>query len=491
MFICTIHYTSSQLFFIVSSYFFMYNSNCKYFVRIPRGGIIIIDTWMVILFPYLDFIPFAIPRYLMFKDQLRIQFKNVILLIIAVSTLNSLTFFLINTGGYEMAMRYTTIMRYGFMLINLILSFTLIKESFPKLMFSYLLMFSWSFFVFGNANFIESRFFWNFSDQHPYLIYNIARIIIYAITCPFLFHFFRHTVADAMKIQDEAMWRHLWKIPLFSTLFGMLYCFSNDVYAYATWQFMVSRYLMLFGTCYVSYVALKVLEISRQRTQLEEALKYTGQSILMQKKQFDSLAQHMDDMKKARHDLRQHLTVVQSYIEKDDKTGLKKYVDLYRRELLPDSLELYCYNDVVNAIVCYYAATARDSDILFDAKIDYPDSCNISETDITVLLGNILENAVEACLRQTDTDTDTFIKLRIKCHGESELLIIADNSCTAPVESRDGLPLSSKRDGPGIGTSSIRDIAERYHGTAQFEWKNDIFYTSVRLNYSHHSEHIV
>lgn len=129
-----------------------------------------IDTLMVILFPYLDFIPFAIPRYLMFREKLRIPFRYVMLLITAIATLNSLTFCLINTGGYEMAMQWTTIMRYGFMLVNLTLSFALIRESFAKLMFTYLLLFSWSFFVFGNANYIESRFFWGFSDQHPYLM---------------------------------------------------------------------------------------------------------------------------------------------------------------------------------------------------------------------------------------------------------------------------------------------------------------------------------
>lgn len=138
---------------------------------------------------------------------------------------------------------------------------------------------SWSFFVFGNANYIESKFFWTFSDEHPYLIYNICRIIIYLITCPFMLRFFNHTVSEAMQIQDSDLWRHLWKIPLFSTLFGMLYCFSDDIYAYATWEFLISRYLMLFGTCYVSYVALKVLEVSKKRTQLQEALKYADQSI--------------------------------------------------------------------------------------------------------------------------------------------------------------------------------------------------------------------
>ena len=62
---------------------------------------------------------------------------------------------------------------------------------------------------------------------------------------------------------------------------------------------------------------------------------YANQSMNAQKKQFDSLAQHMDEMRKARHDLRQHLAVVQSYIEKDDKEGLHNYIAMYKNELPP------------------------------------------------------------------------------------------------------------------------------------------------------------
>ena len=70
---------------------------------------------------------------------------------------------------------------------------------------------------------------------------------------------------------------------MFPTLFGMLYCTVTDVYAYASWQFLVSRYLMLFGACYVSYVALKVLESSRARTRLEAALIYADRSFWRRK----------------------------------------------------------------------------------------------------------------------------------------------------------------------------------------------------------------
>lgn len=434
---------------------------------------------MVFLFPFLDFIPFGLPRYWLFKNKLRISFRYIVLLMCSVAVINSAAFYYINLGGYEAAAQWTTLMRYSFMLINLTFSFLLIKESFQKLMFTYLLMIAWSFFVYGNANFIESRYFWDFSDKYPYLVYNIARIIIYFITCPFLLRFFYHTVKDALKINDKKMWQHFWKIPLFPTMLGMLYCFTNDVYAYATWQFMVSRYLMLLGTCYVSYVTLKVLEISRSRTQLEYALKYADQNLLAQKKQYNTLAAHMDETRKARHDLRQHLTVVQSYLDQDDKIGLTKYIKSYQNSLPFDIIEYFCANDVVNAIVNYYAAQARNIGINFTANVMYPNNCLVSDIDITVLLGNLLENAVEACKRELSDQT--FIKLRMKQRGQATLFILIDNTCRTPISFEKGTPLSSKREGMGIGILSIRDIAARYNGTVQFEQQNGIFYASVRL----------
>ncbi len=439
-----------------------------------------VDTLMVLLFPFLDSLPFTLPRYWICRDKLRLPFRWIVALQVVLTVLYSGVFYYINLGGYEAAARWTTLTRYCFLMVFLALAFLLIKDSFPKLMFTWLLFLAWQFFVMGNANFIESRFFWDFSDRHPYLVYNIARVVIYLITCPFMLRFFTHTVTDALKIGDAELWRRFWKIPLFPTIFGMLYCFTDDVYAYATWQFMVSRYLMLLGACYTSFVGLKVLETSRARTQLEESLRYADRSLLAQKKQFDALAAHVDETRKARHDLRQHLAVVKSYMEHDDKAGLAEYIDLYQSQLPPDTWERYCRDDVVNAIVCYYAALARDGGIEFEAGVDYPDGCPVSSTDITVLLGNLLENAVEACKREAAGAPQT-IKLRVKSRGGSTLLILVDNPCVTPVVFDGDTPLSSKREGAGIGVESVREIAARYGGTVQFEQKGGVFYASVLL----------
>ena len=102
-------------------------------------------------------------------------------------------------------------------------------------------------------------------------------------------------------------------------------------------------------------------------------------------------------------------------------------------------------------------------------------------SEFCVLIGNLLENAVDACA-DTDDGIQPFIRLHVCQTSSSMLSITADNtSASGPTWSGDRL-LSTKHTGYGIGTESIRMIAERYHGDARFSWKDGMFYASVMLN---------
>ena len=106
-----------------------------------------VDLGMVLLFPVLDFLPYSLPRYWLFKDKLRIPFSQIVLLQLFLIALNCAVFYAINQAGLETAAQWTTIVRYAFMLVFLALSFLFIRESFPKQMFTYLLFLAWMFFV--------------------------------------------------------------------------------------------------------------------------------------------------------------------------------------------------------------------------------------------------------------------------------------------------------------------------------------------------------
>jgi nitrogen fixation/metabolism regulation signal transduction histidine kinase len=95
------------------------------------------------------------------------------------------------------------------------------------------------------------------------------------------------------------------------------------------------------------------------------------------------------------------------------------------------------------------------------------------------VLGNLLENAVEACQRQTAGER------RIQVRGQttqSTLAVTIDNTYeTAPEKDRRGRFRSMKHSGPGIGTESVKNIVARYNGVINFETKGDLFCVSVML----------
>ena len=327
-----------------------------------------IDFFMLMLFPFLDFLPFQIPRYWLFREKLRIPMRAVVAMLIGVTAVYSAVFLWMDAlGALDQAV---SLLRYGFMLFATLISFFLIKDSITKNLYTLLLMISYSFFLFGNANFVEAHFFADFSGEHPYLVYNGLRLLLLLATYPFFLHFLNHTVREALSIQDKIIWKYMWIIPLFSTLFGMLYCTVTDVYAPATWQFLASRYLMLGGSCYVTFVLLKILKGSEAYVRLEENLRSAGRFLAAQKKQYEALSRHMEEIRRARHDLRQHVSIVQSYIDRDDHEGLREYVRQYREAAPLDAVEPFCQNHVVNTVVCYYGELARQQGVSFAAEME-------------------------------------------------------------------------------------------------------------------------
>lgn len=106
---------------------------------------------------------------------------------------------------------------------------------------------------------------------------------------------------------------------------------------------------------------------------------------------------------------------------------------------------------------------------------------HISDNNLSVIVGNMIENAIEACNKQESGEKK--IILRAKVQGNM-LIFTMDNTFNGEVRKRDGHFVSSKvADGSriGIGLSSVESIAHKYHGEAEFHGEGHIFKSSVYL----------
>lgn len=244
---------------------------------------------------------------------------------------------------------------------------------------------------------------------------------------------------------------------------------------------LMARILMLLCMFLISHTLILLLRFFKE--QAEAAVKTESMEKLLeiQSDQYNLLTARIRDSCRARHDFRQHLAVIKDCADRGDLASLQAYLKDYESMFPVQDVRRYCKNYAVNAILSFYAEKAEKTGITTQFQIQMGEPLLIPETEFCVLIGNLLENAVDACA-DTDDGIQPFIRLHVCQTSSSMFSITADNtSASGPTWSGDRL-LSTKHTGYGIGTESIRMIAERYHGDARFSWKDGMFYASVMLN---------
>jgi hypothetical protein len=169
----------------------------------------------------------------------------------------------------------------------------------------------------------------------------------------------------------------------------------------------------------------------------------------------------IEESSKLRHDFRHHLRTLVTLSEEGRKEELEHYIrgiteinEGTRLGRLTDNVEL-------DALVQYYSNLAHSNDIRFRTRLRLPAKLNFPIVDLCGLLGNLLENAIEACQRQQTGDRMIFIAGRLK---DGQLEFVVDNSFDGKLRTRGGRYLSSKRSGFGLGVSSVLETVERYGG---------------------------
>ena len=130
----------------------------------------------------------------------------------------------------------------------------------------------------------------------------------------------------------------------------------------------------------------------------------------------------------------------------------------------------------VNAVLSYFAQQAAAQQVEFSVKAQLPEYTGVADPDLTVLFGNLLENALTACMQEASPR----IVVRITADAHT-LCAAVDNTFTGAVRRTTGGFLSTKHAGLGLGTASVRSIAEKYHGVCRLEPRDGMFCASVLL----------
>lgn len=190
----------------------------------------------------------------------------------------------------------------------------------------------------------------------------------------------------------------------------------------------------------------------------------------------------MMDFRNARHDIKQHVIVL---IEMLDNNQNESAIDYLRKliNIVPlNNLGISrTDNIVVDSLINAKYAIALKEKIKFNVDIHIPMQLPFYSADLSILLGNILDNAIEASLQVTEDNR--YIKLFMKFEMNVLIITVVNAYNGKLVKNRNGKIVTSKAETRyhGIGLESVQKVATKYHGSVVVETKQKVFTIKVIL----------
>lgn len=224
---------------------------------------------------------------------------------------------------------------------------------------------------------------------------------------------------------------------------------------------------------FVFYFVCKYFALSNEASLLATQNKMI-EKFLQQKQTSD------EQIKILSHDLKHSLVEWKSLaIEKNDINALLS-IEEYEKQLADSSL-VDVGNDSANAMINQKALEAHQSNISFVVDGFIYDDLVISKLELCALLGNLLDNALEAAIK-VESNSLRKVKLSIKRKDGLMILIVENGYSVEPIR-KNGVFLTTKNDKGfhSIGMVSIQRIVDKYHGTVTYSYSDNLFKAAVLL----------
>lgn len=353
-----------------------------------------------------------------------------------------------------------------------------------ELLFVFLIVKCYMDSIFSISKFLQYHFFLPKMADNQMNTFCIAYATAFVITLYPMWMIIRRLLRPLInKTEYMKFWYMAWLLPFFYYL----------LYRYGVSPHYVSPERIMRGSesfvpiLWVVAVFLSIIVMAKMMLEAtcvveeREKRKSAELQLIMQREQYQKIQKGVEYAHKLNHDQRHHFLAISGYAQKQDIDGLKQYLVDYQDTMLPKEYLMVCDNYAINAVAQHMLQRVLRKGTKIETSIDIPEDCGVAQSDLVVLIGNLLENAAEACERQKE---ESFLSVKASWASENVFVLLLKNSYSGNIKEKNGIFLSSKRNKEGIGISSVREIAEKYHGVAKFEYNNKkgIFKASILLN---------
>ena len=238
--------------------------------------------------------------------------------------------------------------------------------------------------------------------------------------------------------------------------------------------------------------ACMLYSLNKVNDSLTESLSYSAtleQMLAVQEKYYTDLQKHQQELRRINHDIKSHTRTMVSLVEQGQYEELAKYA--YSLQNTIESMTApvtNCDNLLINALLNDKLGKAKQDGVELRLCVMVPPALSINNVDICILLGNLLDNAAEACA-QMGSDEERFIDVDIRL-ASGILCVDVSNTYNGQVSYRSSTYFSTKDNNGfhGIGLSNVRQVVSKYGGKLEISHENNVFRVSAYIAYMEDDE---
>ncbi len=250
---------------------------------------------------------------------------------------------------------------------------------------------------------------------------------------------------------------------IFQIFYNFVFAFFNENHTMYGWDAYAVFFISIVGVIYSVFLtlslAVKNILSNRQNRELQSFM-------YMQKQQYDYQLQQSVAVRRFKHDLVNHIGVLRELMNVKKTEEAKEYIDTIWNIQDAFDLKIHTGDSFLDVIVNYYLYLALKENIEFVVLGKLTQKMPLEMFDITTLMGNILQNAVEAAVK---ADVP---KIRVELiEHKKEIFIVVSNSVAKKINTKTDFFMTSKKDkeNHGFGLKNIAATVEKYHGECYME----------------------
>ena len=233
----------------------------------------------------------------------------------------------------------------------------------------------------------------------------------------------------------------------------------------------------------VLMMSVLVFNINRQYEVEKELAKLKSEQAELLERDYTTLNRAYQVNAKLFHDFHNHIGVLRQFLTHEKYGEAVRYLDELQAPVRNLTATVWTGDETADYLINSKAAAAEADGIQFQAQVEFPRRTNIRSVDLCAILGNLLDNAIEAA-RQVPDPSGRTVALTIRRIHQMLVIKVENSFAASPVQEGGELKTTKTEGGlHGWGLKSAQTAAEKYDGMVQAGVSGEVFRAVATLSY--------